>query len=74
MIESRPIHFRTFAVSERQPICKSGLEPPTGERVTVLVENVTCSYCLSVISRLLANRRNRDARDKLLLNNNIKRK
>jgi hypothetical protein len=33
---------------------------PTDERVTVFAEDVTCSYCLSVISRLLANRRNRE--------------
>ena len=61
MIESRPIHFMAFANLERQPICKSADEPPTDERVTVLVEDVTCSHCLSVISRLLANRRNQAA-------------
>jgi hypothetical protein len=61
-----------FANLERQPICKSADEPPTDERVTVLVEDVTCSHCLSAISRLLANRRNRDARDKSLHKNNMK--
>ena len=64
VIQSRPIHFMAFAVSG--PICKSGLEPASDERVTVFVEEVTCNYCLSVISRLLANRRNRDTRDNSL--------
>ena len=70
MVQSRPIHFLAFGVSES--ICKTGLEPASDERVTVFVEDVTCGYCLGVISRLLANRRNRDARDKSLHNNNIK--
>ena len=62
MVEIHPVHFLAFG-SERRPICKSELIPPTDERVTVLVENVTCSHCLNVISHLLANRRNRNLRD-----------
>ena len=74
MAEIRPTHFLAFALSERRPICQSGLEPPTDERVTILVEEVTCSHCLRAISRLLANRRNRDVRDKSLHKNNTKTK
>ena len=72
MAEIRPTHFLAFAISERRPICQSELEPPTDERVTVLVEDVTCSHCLRAISRLLANRRNREARDKSVHKNHIK--
>ena len=72
MAEIRPTHFLAFAISERRPICQSELEPATDERLTVLVEDVTCSHCLRAISRLLANQRNRDVRDKSLHKNNKK--
>ena len=62
MFEIRPVHFRAFGL-ERRPICQSGFEPPTDGRVTVLVEDVTCSRCLGVISHLLANRRNENMRE-----------
>jgi hypothetical protein len=62
VIEILPIHFMAFGL-ERRPICGSELRSPTDERVTLLVEKVTCCHCLSVISHLLANRRNQNMRD-----------
>ena len=73
MVDILPVHFMAFG-SERQPICQSELEPPTDGRVTVLVEDVTCSRCLSVISHLLANRRNKNMRVTSLDKNNTKAK
>ena len=61
MVEILPVHFMAFGL-ERRSICQSEFEPPTDGRVTVLVEDVTCSCCLKVISRLLANRRNKNMR------------
>ena len=60
MIEILPVHYMAFGL-ERRPICQSEFELPTKGRVTILVEEVTCSRCLSVISHLLANRRNKKA-------------
>jgi hypothetical protein len=71
VIEILPVHFMAFGL-ERRPICQSEFEPPTNGRVTILVEEVTCSRCLSVISRLLANRRNKNMRDTSLDKNNSK--
>jgi hypothetical protein len=72
-VEIDPVHFFAFGL-ERRPICQSEFEPPTGGRVTVLVEDVTCSRCLSVISHLLANRRNKNMRATSLEKNNTKAK
>ena len=71
MIEILPVHFMALGL-ERRPICQSEFEPPTNERVTILVEEVTCSRCLSVISHLLANRRNRNMRENISDKNNSK--
>jgi hypothetical protein len=73
VIEILPVHFRAFGL-ERRSICQSESEPPTEGRVTVLVEDVTCSCCLGVISRLLANRRNKNMRVMSLDKNNSKAK
>jgi hypothetical protein len=66
-----PVHFMAFGL-ERRPICQSEFKPPTNGRVTILVEEVTCSCCLSVISYLLANRRNRNMRENITDKNNSK--
>lgn len=68
VVEILPLHFMAFGL-ECRPICQSELEPPTDGRVTILVEDVTCNRCLSVISHLLANRRNKNMRDTALKNN-----
>jgi len=73
VVEILPVHFMAFGL-ERRPICQSEFEPPTDGRVTVLVEDVTCSHCLGVISRLLANRRNKNMRVMSLDKNNTKAK
>jgi len=73
VVEILPVHFMAFGL-ERRPICQSEFEPPTDGRVTVLVEDVTCSRCLGVISRLLANRRNKNMRVMSLDKNNTKAK
>ena len=73
MVEILPVHFMAFGL-ERRPICQSEFEPPTDGRVTLLVADVTCSRCLGVISRLLANRRNKNMRVMSLDKNNTKAK
>jgi hypothetical protein len=73
VVEILPVHFMAFGL-ERRPICQSEFEPPTDGRVTVLVKDVTCSRCLGVISRLLANRRNKNMRVTSLDKNNTKAK
>jgi hypothetical protein len=73
VVEIHPVHFFAFGL-ERRPICQSEFELPTDGRVTILVEKVTCSRCLSVISRLLANRRNKNVHDKSLDKNNSRAK
>jgi hypothetical protein len=73
VVELLPVHFMAFGL-ERRPICQSEFEPPTDGRVTVLVEDVTCSRCLGVIGRLLANQRNKNMRVTSLDKNNTKAK
>jgi hypothetical protein len=71
VVETHPVHFFAFGL-ERRPICRSEFEPPTDGRVTILVEHVTCSRCLSVISHLLANRRNKNMHENITDKNNSK--
>jgi hypothetical protein len=69
--EILPVHFMAFGL-ERRPICQSEFGPPMNERVTILVEEITCSRCLTSISHLLANRRNKNMRENITDKNNSK--
>jgi hypothetical protein len=69
MVEINPVHFFAFGL-ERRPICQSEFKTTTDRGVTILVEDVTCSRCLSVISRLLANRRNKNMHENITDKNN----
>jgi hypothetical protein len=73
VVEIHPVHFFAFGL-ERRPICQSEFRPTMDGRVTILVEDVTCSRCLSVISHLLANRRNKNMCQTSLDKNNSKEK
>jgi hypothetical protein len=64
VIEIPTVHFLAFGL-KRRPICQSEFGPSTEGRVTILVEEVTCSRCLSIISHLLANRRNKNMRENI---------
>jgi hypothetical protein len=71
MVEINPVHFFAFGL-ERRPICQSEFKATTDGGVTILVEDVTCSRCLSVISHLLANRRNKNMHENITDKNNSK--
>jgi hypothetical protein len=71
VIEIPIVHFMAFGL-ERRPICQSEFGPSTEGRVTILVEEVTCSRCLRVINHALANRRNKNMRKNITDKNNSK--